>query len=199
MSTNREARFKQRLQAERRRYKQLEQAAQDLMQEHETNGADAETIRAENATLKGQIAAKQHKEAFTAAATKAGIPADRHDALYALSGHTAEGEPDPKAIAGAVKATLKKHPYLTAPVGDDAEGDAEGDQGDDTDTDGDGDGSLLSEGPVKAPKGQEKAEAPLPKGEGAGRGPRHPSKAKSYAEQVDDDFAATGRSDPWKL
>lgn len=137
-----------------------------------------------------------------------------------------DAEPDPKAIARHVKESLKTRAWAKAAT-DDEEG-KEGEAGAETDEDGNEIEKLVTaldlapktkaktetgagtDGkPVKTGTGQGKTAAEtgtktgtdgkLTAGEGKGRGGRDDHKRQTLAEKVDEDFAATGREDAYRI
>jgi hypothetical protein len=175
--------YKRRDQARRREIKRLTAEHRQALDALEATIGERDTHKTRADELQGKQTAASHREAFNAAALKAGVDKGRLDDAWALSGYKPEGNVDAESIAKAVKSTLKGRQYLIASKGDD--------EGDDDDT---------NEEPKPPPKKTADApEKPLPKGEGHGRGPKGDLKASTVKDRVDSDFAATGRKDSFKI
>lgn len=175
---------------------------QGLIDENNTlreSAPDVDSLTKERDDLKAQLAAHGHRRAFDEAAREAGIDPRRLDGMWKLAEYKAEGEADPRKIAEAVKATLKAHPYLKG------EAAADDDQADDDPADSLGKplkGARAAEGgKPTAESGKPKLAAErLTPGEGAGKGASAATKpARTIQEIVDEDFAATGRQDAFKI
>ncbi|OJW23186.1 MAG: hypothetical protein BGO49_27210 [Planctomycetales bacterium 71-10] len=220
MSTNRESRLKKLAQDARRRLRQTEKALEQAAAEND----ELRQFRAEAESTLDEISRgaseSVYRSAFDAAAKKAGVHPSRLDDLWALAKpEIGDGDPDPKALAAHVKGAVKARPYMLG-ADEDLDEDGDGDQADGEDLDGEDldadnprdvfDLAPASKG-AKAPKGGKPAAggdqaggrpagpAKLTRGPGAGRGGRDDHRAPTVADQVERDFSATGRDDPFKL
>lgn len=189
------ARYKRALKAEREKTRELSASLEEAIAYIE-NAPDATALEAELAELREAMTEGAYRVAWEEAATKAGIDPERFDDLWRLAppDMDPDREPDPKALADHVKTSVasRKSFVKNAPEGDD-QADAEGDgKADDALTDdpfryfaGDGAG-----------KGKP---ATLAAADGAARGSRDSGKAADPFDQLDREFAATGRVDSFKL
>lgn len=223
---DRDARYKRRIQQLNRKINQLTEALSESLDTLESVG-DVEAIAKENEQLKAAMTEGAYRVAWEAAAEKAGVDPEYFDDLWRLAPpEMTDADPDPKKIAAHVKESIAGRKVLLA-ARDEDDDDEEGDQGDDEEEKGDGDpfGYFSDdddeEGGAKAkptgkPKAKtvpvakpaakptEKPEKPATKpkltdGEGARRGGRDASVNRDPFAVIERDFAATGRSDPFKL
>lgn len=195
------ARYKRALKAEREKSRELAAALEEAIAYVES-APDATALEAELAKLREAMTEGAYRVAWEDAATKAGIDPERFDDLWRLSPPEMDPdqEPDPKALADHVKTSVasRKSFVKNAPEGDDQaddEGDGKADDGDPfrhfaTAGKADGDG---------AGKAKAKAVPALAASDGAARGGRDSGKAVNPFEQLNRDFAATGRADAFKL
>jgi hypothetical protein len=196
MSQSRESRLKQRLQQERRKNREILDAAQSLIEENEQLSAQPDAIQEKLRALNEHV----HRQAFNAAAKDAGVDPAHLDDLWKLSPlEIGDDLPDDKAVAKHVKAAVKARPAMVKPAAD-AGADDDGDDGDDGQG---GDEAGATEGAEAAggapPAKPAAAPAKLSRGEGASRGGRDDHKPQTLAQIVDSDFAATGRTDAFKI
>lgn len=182
---------------------------EELLESHNATKAELDGIKASKTT-------EAHRAEFDKQARKANVDPEYLDDLFRLADlDLDEEEPDPKDIAQAIRDAVKKRPYMIAQAkkkGKDAEEeetdddeDEDDSEDDDSDVDDLADDEQDDEAPVAKPAKNAKAEADLSKevklgkGEGAGRGSRASLKPPSPDEQIDADFAATGRTDAFRI
>ncbi len=228
MSTNQAARYKRLAQDSRRRARDSNEALEQAIAritELEQAQAGHDELAAEVEGLYATAREGAHRAEWEKAALAQGVDPERLDDLWQLAGvepdpKHPDAEPDPKAIARHVKDSLKTRAWAKAADGDNDEEDEEGEE---AATD---DGNAI-EKPVTAldlaPEKKSKtggAEAKpgtagktgtgtekpagtgagkLTAGEGKGRGGRDDHKRQTLAEKVDEDFAATGREDAFRI
>jgi hypothetical protein len=224
MSTNQAARYKRLAQDSRRRYREsneaLEQAVARITELEQSQAAHDELTQ----EVEGLYATAREgalRSEWEKAALAAGVNPAALDDLWKVAGIEADpkhpdAEPDPKAIARHVKESLKTRAWAKAETDDE-----EGEVGAQTDDDGNEVEKLVTaldlapktktaktetgtDGkPVKTGTGTEKpagtGSGKLTAGEGKGRGGRDDHKTKTIAERVDEDFAATGREDAYRI
>lgn len=172
-----------------------DQLLEELLDEHDQLQGQHETATKELGELKGKSKADALRKAFDVQAAKANVDGEYADDLYKLIdlADAVDGdEIDAKAIGKAIVAAVKRRPYMIKKANDEEEGEGEGDE---TETEEENDDD---DEPTPEPKGKTKLKPeskakPMEKGEGHGRGGRTNLKPATDDQQIDEDYAATGR------
>jgi hypothetical protein len=225
MSTSQAARYKRLAQDSRRRARESNEALEaaiaritELEQSQATHDELTQEVEGLYATAReGALRSEWEK-----AALAQGVDPEALDDLWKVAAPEADpkhpdAEPDPKALARHVKESLKTRQWAKAET-DDEEGEE-----DETETDEDGEeidklvtaldlapktktaktetatGTGTDGKPVKTGTEKPAGSGKLTAGEGKGRGGRDDHKPKTIQEKVDEDFAATGREDAFRI
>lgn len=184
-SDNRVARLKARAQKERKEKNEALQALEETLAENEELKKRPEPGTTDKRTkeLEQKLRTVTYRAAFEAAAKKAGVKPEFVGDLFDLAKLPMDkDEPDGPAVEKHLGEMLKTRSWAVATEEPTKEGDKKDDD-----------------------KGKEKEplktkEEPLPKGEGHAKGTQdNPGKTKSVVDVVNEDFTASGRTDPFKL
>lgn len=195
--------YKGRLLKTRKDLADRDQLLTELADEHEELQKTNAATTKERDELKASKKKDAVRKAFDSQASKANVDPEYADDLFKLLDLTDAGEGDDvdeKAVKKAILEGVKNRPYMIKKPKPDPE-DGEGDEDVDNDTsEEEGDGETDDEAPAPAKTGKLKPETkPMTKGEGNGRGGRTNLKPTTMDEQIDADFADTGRTDPFRI
>lgn len=200
-----------------------------IIDEYEKQAPEIESMRDQLEALHGTIREGTHRAAFDELAEEMRLDPEFSDIVFdALKLDTSGDEPDAKSIKKALETFVKgKEKKLLIPEETDAEtddedeGDAQGNDEPEASDESNILASIFNIAPkAKTPaaskgntpataKGNAQAEskpatkptAPekLSRGEGSSRGSRDDHRVKTIEEQIDADFAATGRTDAFRI
>lgn len=215
-STNREARFKRLLQDKNRQIRELTEKLGEAVEYLEAL-PDLDAITAENEQLRQAMTEGAYRAAWEEVAEAAGIDPEYFDDLWQLAPPEMDPEkdPDPKALKAHLAESVKgRKVYLQArddqagdeddrdeQEGDDQDGDPFGFFKNEIDEDGDPAVGKPSRPPAsrRAEGASAKPARQLQPGEGVRRGGRDAAPNRDPFAIIDADFAATGRTDAFKL